>query len=184
MTIRHGDIPSVHRDAIDQIQMDRGWIVSSYAQVELLMADAIVQVQNVSEYEHLPKTPPFNVTKRAKRFREIVEMPGPIALDRDLLLNVIDTWEATEEIRHFLVHGFAIFRFTEAGDMAMTFRRYMPDYDPIEPFREMHFRPATLTKIRHETTAAAAVAVAAFAIMHERMGWVGPADHPMRGNKA
>lgn len=172
-----------HQNAMHQIQMERGWIVGSYAQVEFMMADTIIRSQKLPEYDHLAKTPVFNVTKRVKRFKELVNSPGPINQDAGPLLKVVERWSASETVRHFLVHGFAIFRWTRSGDMLMTFRLYTPEIDPDDPFREMHFRPATIRQMRHAATADANLAVAAFEALHQRLGWVGPADMPMRGLK-
>lgn len=171
-----------HKEAIERFQTLRGWIVGSYAQIEFMMADTIVRSQSLADYEHLPKTATFNVTKRAKRFRQLLESEGAIGQDRVALLDVLNRWEASEEIRHFLVHGFAIFRWTRAGDMLMTFRRYMPDLDETDPFREMHFRLDTLQRLRDQLAEEANQAVGLFEGMHDRLGWKGPADMPMRGN--
>lgn len=175
------NIATRHREAIEQIQNMRGWIVGSYSQVEFLMADAIVRSQTIKEYGHLSKAPTFNVTKRVRRFRELINTPGPMSVHAEALGAVVDAWESTEETRHFLVHGFAIFRWTQAGDMMMTFRRYMPELDEADPFREMHFRPETMQRLRDRITEDTSAAVEAFAQMHRTMGWVGPADMPMRG---
>lgn len=175
------EIATVHREAIEQIQNLRGWIVGSYSQVEFLMADAIIRSQSIEEYDHLSKAPTFNVTKRVKRFRILINTPGPMSAHADELGAVVDAWESTEDFRHFLVHGFAIFRWTQAGDMMMTFRRYMPELDENDPFREMHFRPETMRNLRDRIVADTHEAVAAFSRMHATMGWVGPADLPMRG---
>lgn len=172
-----------HQNAIHRIQMERGWIVGCYAQIEFMMADTIIRSQRLPEYDHLAKTPVFNVTKRVKRFRELVNSPGPINQDAESLLAVVDRWNASETVRHFLVHGFAIFRWTRAGDMLMTFRLYTPEIDADDPFREMHFRLATMSQVRNEATTNANLAVAAFEALHQRLGWMGPADMPMRGQR-
>ena len=172
-----------HQNAIHRIQMERGWIVGCYAQIEFMMADTIIRSQRLPEYDHLAKTPVFNVTKRVKRFRELVNSPGPINQDAGSLLAVVDRWNASETVRHFLVHGFAIFRWTRAGDMLMTFRLYTPEIDADDPFREMHFRLATMSQVRNEATTNANLAVAAFEALHQRLGWMGPADMPMRGQR-
>ena len=181
--MKEGTPAQKHQDAIHQIQLDRGWIVGSYAQVEFMMADTIIRSQKLPEYDHLAKTPVFNVTKRVKRFKELVNSPGPINQDAEPLLAVVERWSASETVRHFLVHGFAIFRWTKVGDMLMTFRLYTPEIDAEEPFREMHFRPATMSQVRNDATTDANFAVAAFEALHQRLGWMGPADMPMRGQR-
>lgn len=178
------EIAQAHREAIERYQTLRGWIVGSYSQVEFLMADTIVRAQSIPDYDHLPKTPTFNVTKRVKRFRDLVESPGPISIHAEDLRGVVDRWERTEDIRHFLVHGFATFRWTRSGDMMMTFRRYMPDLDADDPFREMHFRLDTLQAFRDRIGTETNIAVGVFEQMHQTLGWVGPADMPMRGQRA
>lgn len=183
MTMQRGSVSLAHQAAIHQFQQDRGWIVSGYASVELMMADLIVRSQSLPEYEHFPKTPPFNVTKRLKRFREIISADGPFAPDRTALLQIADVFTASEEVRHFLVHGMARFFWTSGGDMVMSFRRYMPDVFPDDPFREMHFRPAAIARVREEATVNATAAVTAFQALHDRLGWVSLSDTPMRGLK-
>ena len=163
------DIAPAHREAIEQFQNLRGWIVGCYSQVEFLMADTIVRAQALPAYDHLPKTPTFNVTKRVRRFRDLIDCPGPISPHAADLRKVVEEWEKAETLRHFLVHGFATFRWTRSGDMMMTFRRYMPDLDIDFDYER---RGEVIDR-----------AVSVFEQMHRTLGWIGPADGPIRGQR-
>ncbi len=162
-----------HLQAIDTMMAARGGIVNAYAQVEYLFADTVVRCAALEAYADIDTTLPYRLDQRVQRFKALLLAEGPLSERREGFERVIEDFQSAEERRQFLVHGFATFHFTPKGDMAMRFDRFMPSRDEPAGKRSMWFRPATLTRIRDETSANTQFALGQFAELHARLGWVG-----------
>lgn len=170
---RGSGFDEAHRGAIGAMTADRGWIVNAFAQVEYLLADTVVRCGSLPEYAEANTTLPYRLDQRVTRFADLIALDGPLADQRGAFEQVVVNFQAAEERRQFLVHGFASFHFTQAGDMAMRFDRFMPARDDPGRRRSMWFRPATLAAIRAEASSQTEDAIREFIALHERFGWVG-----------
>ena len=162
-----------HVEAINGMIADRGWIVNAFAQVEYLLADTVVRCAALAEYSQVDTSLPYRLDKRVARFAALLPVEGPLAEQRGEFKQVVTDFQAAEERRQFLVHGFASFHFTPKGDMAMRFDRFMPTRDEPSRRRSMWFRPDTLSRIREEASVNATFALQEFVRLHQRLGWVG-----------
>lgn len=162
-----------HLRALDTMMAARGGIVNAYAQVEYLFADTVVRCAAIEAYAGIDTTLPYRLDQRVQRFQALLLAEGPLSRQREGFERVIADFQSAEERRQFLVHGFATFNFTPTGDMAMRFDRFMPSRNEPARRRSMWFRPATLIRIRDETSANTQFALRHFAELHARLGWVG-----------
>ena len=90
---------------ISQAAFLRGSIITSYAQVEHLLADIFLRCQPMPDYNSLPAKFPFKLATRIKLVRQMVGMPGPLAIYGERFESVISRLLEFEEIRHFMAHG-------------------------------------------------------------------------------
>jgi hypothetical protein len=103
------------RDAIRYAAALRGRFITSYAQCESLLADVSVRVD--ARFIHL-------FEKRISALKQITSREGPFdryAEEVTLLCNRLSEWS---ELRHFLVHGFAILEVDPRQNVRFEFRRY------------------------------------------------------------
>lgn len=168
-----GGFDARHVDAINRMISDRGWIVNAFAQVEYLLADTVVRCSTLDQYREVDTSLPYRLDQRVARFVALLPVAGPLADQRDEFERIVRDFEAAEERRQFLVHGFASFHFTPGGDMAMRFDRFMPARSEPSRRRSMWFRPETLARIKEEASASSTFALNEFVRLHKRLGWVG-----------
>jgi hypothetical protein len=83
----------------------RGAIITSYAQVEHLLADIVLRCQPMADYSGLPKTLPYKLETRIALVRQIVGMPGPLQKYQAEFEKIIVELLEFEELRHFMAHG-------------------------------------------------------------------------------
>jgi len=97
----------------------RGLFVNRYSAVEYAIAELVSGAFLHSDYTHLGQ-PPFGSTRKLKRLRHIIDLPGPIAGYRDELLHRLDEFEQYEEHRNFMANALMVPR--SKNDIA--FRMY------------------------------------------------------------
>lgn len=104
--------------------MLRGAIVTSYAQVEHLLADIVLRCQPMAEYSNLPQTFPYKLETRIARVRDIVGMAGPLQKYKSAFENVITELLKFEELRHFMAHGLLHIRTGDDGGHILIYRMH------------------------------------------------------------
>jgi hypothetical protein len=102
----------------------RGAIITSYAQVENLLADIVLRSRLLPEYNALPKGLPYKLSTRIARVRQLVGMPGPLTKYKDEFTMIADELKRFEEIRHFMAHGLLIVRHRDDGTASLIYRMF------------------------------------------------------------
>jgi hypothetical protein len=104
-----------HRDLIDEAIYLRGRIISSYAQVEFLLADFVAKLEDRFAYL---------IDSRIKGVKKIAEMPG-YEVYKDELAKVCDELLIYDDLRHYMAHGFMRMDVDNAGEHRFEFLRYV-----------------------------------------------------------
>lgn len=112
--------------------MLRGIIITSYAQVEHLLADILVRCQLLTAYATLPASLPYRFETRVARVRKIVAMPGPLARYKDEFEQVITELQRFEEIRHFMAHGLLVVNISKYNCPELKYRMYRERKEGVE----------------------------------------------------
>jgi hypothetical protein len=99
---------------VDECNYLRGRIVTSYSQVEFILADISVI---------LDLKFPYLISKRIKAAKEIAETPGYEAY-REELHTVCDGLSEFDEIRVFMAHGWVSAELGKNGTNIIEFLRY------------------------------------------------------------
>jgi hypothetical protein len=158
--------------AVEEGQRLRGWIANGYAQVEYLLGDIIVRSHGVKEYESLKDRLPHRPEKRIAKVREILEIDGYFSKHRGRVEELIDAFEAHQETRHLLVHGFCTAYHTPEGDFGLQFRKWHRD-GANDTEIEKTFRLIDLEYERAQFTDVAERALALAREIHDDLGLVG-----------
>jgi hypothetical protein len=154
----------------------RAWIINSFAQVEFVLLDLVLQLRQFAEYDdHAEKRPPFGIGERMERVRLYCGMPGPLAKHAFLLNPILDTLADLSDDRHFLVHGFCMFVYTPAGEKGMRFRRFVQGRKG-EPdlLRVKAFRPEEMEAFRRYAVDFCERAMANFVAVYKDLGLSDP----------
>jgi hypothetical protein len=115
-----------HITLVQEMTAQRAWIINSFAQVEFVLLDLVLQMRRFAEYDdHAEKRPPFGIGERMERVRLYCGMPGPLAKHAFRLIPILDSLADMSDDRHFLVHGFCMFVYTPTGDKGLRFRRFV-----------------------------------------------------------
>jgi len=117
-------ITSADKAVIGNAAALRGAIITSYAQVEYLLADIVLRCQPMAEYSTLPQTFPYKLETRIARVRDIVGMSGPLQKYKDEFEKVITELLKFEELRHFMAHGLLHVRASCVGDHILIYRMH------------------------------------------------------------
>jgi hypothetical protein len=104
-----------HRDLIDEAIYLRGRIISSYAQVEFLLADFVAKLEDRFAYL---------IDSRIKGVKRIAEMPG-YEIYKDELAKVCDELLIYDDLRHYMAHGFMRMDVDNTGGHRFEFLRYV-----------------------------------------------------------
>jgi hypothetical protein len=108
-------------DLLDRAAYLRGPYLTSYAQCEFLLADLSVKVDNRFRYA---------LDRRINAAKAMAEGSGPLNVYADEFLPLIENIGAWSERRHWLAHGFLIFRKDSvSGGYLFEFRRYVQQED-------------------------------------------------------
>jgi hypothetical protein len=110
----------------------RGQIITSYAQIEFLLADFAVRCQRLPDYAQVSEKFPFSVAKRIARVREIVSMPGPLLVYRGRFEEITAELRDYEELRHFMAHGLLTVYGTGLDSNRLVYRMYQQTADGLE----------------------------------------------------
>jgi hypothetical protein len=102
-------------DLVDRAAYLRGRYLTSYAQCEFLLADLSVKVDNRFRYA---------LEKRINAAKVMAEASGPLNAYADEFVPLIENITAWSERRHWLAHGFLIFKKGRQGGHLFEFRRY------------------------------------------------------------
>lgn len=116
--------PQSVKDAICRVQEHRGWILSSYAQIEYLFSDLVNRACAIKEYVQLGDALPFPIDKRLKRSRRILETEGPFSPYAKQLLEILDEFEDRGEMRNILAHGFMTVLHDPNDQVQYEFRKW------------------------------------------------------------
>jgi hypothetical protein len=102
------------KSLIEQVTYLRGRIITSYAQVEFLLADISVK---------LDLRFPYRISDRIKAAKRIGERPGYQAYKEDID-RVCDELLIYAEMRNFLAHGFLMLTTDKTNNHEFQFRMY------------------------------------------------------------
>jgi hypothetical protein len=101
--------------AIERVNYLRGRIITHYAQCEFLLADVSVKVD--FRFVYLLKN-------RIRAAKEITQRGAPFDRYAEDVGGLCDELARWDDIRNFLVHGFATLEHDPAGNFGFEFRRY------------------------------------------------------------
>ncbi|MDP1582980.1 MAG: hypothetical protein Q8M18_06085 [Bradyrhizobium sp.] len=106
MTLNSDAVSDENRKLIDDIVYLRGRIVTSYCQVEFLLADIAVKLELKF---------PYLITARLKAAKRIAEREGYEAYKAELE-EICDGLGEYDDIRKFMAHGWAVLEVDKAGN--------------------------------------------------------------------
>lgn len=115
--------------AIEDGQRLRGWILNGYAQVEYLLGDVIRLANGMPQYEACHARLPHRVENRIAKVRELLQVEAFFSGYREELIGIIEVFEASQQTRHLLAHGFCTACHTPTGDFGLEFRKFHRDGD-------------------------------------------------------
>lgn len=104
----------------EQFLINRGTILTSFAQVEWFMAKILVEAHAFPEYANLNLDFSIQAETRAKKLRVLFEAEGPLRKYRDTLIPLVDEVMGYSETRNFMAHGVSIG--TPSEKHGITFR--------------------------------------------------------------
>lgn len=165
--------PEQIMSAVEEGQRLRGWILNGYAQVEYLFGDIIRLANGMPDYASCHARLPHRVEKRIAKVRELFEIDGSLSAYKAEVDFIIEAFEASQQTRHLLAHGFCTAYHTPDGDFGLEFRKWHRDG---EADRELvrTFRLIDLEYERAQLTNVAEQALALSFKMHSDLGLVGP----------
>ncbi len=91
---------------VEQAVLIRGFIVTSYAAVEMLLGDLIVRCGQYPEYAGMCDLP-GKLNRRASKAKALFTAPGPLQPYRDQSVALIDRLQDFEDLRHLMAHSHA-----------------------------------------------------------------------------
>lgn len=106
MTLNSDAVSDENKKLIDDIVYLRGRIVTSYCQVEFLLADIAVKLELKF---------PYLITARLKAAKRIAEREGYEAYKAELE-EICDGLGEYDDIRKFMAHGWAVLEVDKAGN--------------------------------------------------------------------
>ena len=160
------------KQAINEGQLLRGWIVNSYAQIEFFLGDLIVRSLTLPEYAKLAQTLPHGAPGRIKRVRQILTQGGFFDKFSNEISEIIDEFSNHHETRNLLAHGFCEFHFTKKGDFGLQFRKWHRQEGRQDALLLRTFRLRDLEAQKIELTALAQRALLLFRRIHDSLGLV------------
>jgi hypothetical protein len=165
-----------HLRQVQNMTAMRGWIINSFAQVEFVLLDMVLQMRRFEEYDaYAEKRPPFGLAERVDRVRTYCGLPGPLASHGAQIRPILDGFEEMSEDRHFLTHGFCIYVYTDDGDAGLRFRRFAQGKKgQSDELRTKTFRPAELEAFRRHAVEFTTAALGTFANVYRDLGLSDP----------
>src|SRR5262245_24406041 len=113
------EVTQQEKSLVDEAAYLRGRILTSYAQVEFLLADISVKVDLRF---------PYPIKERIKAVKHIAGRNGYEAYKEDLD-RTCDELLRYDELRHFMAHGFLILTTDMKGNHEFEYRRYQREGD-------------------------------------------------------
>jgi len=136
--------PSPQQKAlVDEATYLRGRIISSYAQLEFLLADLSVK---------LDLRFPYLIKDRIKAAKKIAERPG-YEVYKDELNKLCDDFLQYDETRNFMVHGFLMLITDKSNNHVFEMRRYQRSGDGKFERVEVETNISKMLAIADEITA-------------------------------
>lgn len=161
---------------IEQAMQHRGWIANSYAQIEYLLGDLIGRCREFPDYAAHTGHVTHSAARRIKKVRAMLALGGPLDPFSENLAALLDDFEASDQVRNLLAHGFCTFHHTPTGDAGLTFRKFDRDaaQDAEDEFAliERTFRLINLEYHKVQLIAQADEALRLFAEIHDAFGWI------------
>ncbi|RYF09738.1 MAG: hypothetical protein EOO77_23105 [Oxalobacteraceae bacterium] len=177
-------LPSDIQAQLEEALRLRGWLVNSFAQVEYLLGDLILQCQKFPCYDEHTKTLPHGANTRIERVRAILKISGPLDSDADDLAAILDHLGRQQDTRNLLVHGFTTALYTATGAVGLHFQKFHRQPDRQDARLVKTFTLSNLLKERDEQGKFAKAAVDRFQAVYDRLGWHGPMSDKFRGDQA
>jgi hypothetical protein len=137
----------------------RGRIITSYAQVEFLLADFSVKI-NVDF--------PYRIKDRIKAAKKIVERPE-YASYREEMIKICDKLLEYDEARHLMAHGMVKLTADPQGNHDIEFRLYRQTRKETFELVEVHSSVARMRAAADEITAYVGSAVDLFRRIYKEM---------------
>jgi hypothetical protein len=161
-------------ESVEEGQRLRGWIANSYAQIEFILGDIIVQSLRLAEYNEVGTALPHGAPDRIKRVRRILEFEGVFSEFRDELAKILADFEDHHEVRNLLAHGLCTVYHTSDNDFGLEFRKWhrVPDRQDaqlIKTFRlvDLEYHKSSLVELSQR-------ALELHYRIHDRLGLIEP----------
>ena len=109
------------------VALQRGLILTGYANVEFVLSDFLIRCSNIGFYnEIVPEKFPYPIEKRLKCLRSILVSPGPFQKYQIGLLSLVDQLVDFEDLRHMMSHGMLVLQYNklDPGESRVIFKRY------------------------------------------------------------
>jgi len=159
--------------SIEQTQQCRGWIISSYAQIEYLLGNLINLSLDMKEYQAIEGRLPFNTARRIRRVRRILDVDGYFSNFSNRLTEILDAFEVQNDLRNLLAHGFMTVLYDPQGGIQFEFRKWHwtesgEETELIHRCFQVH-----LEYEAHQLKALASEASELFREIHQGLGLIG-----------
>ena len=114
------------KEAVRHAARIRGEIITSFAQIEFVLADIVVKCASRAEYKNVVARFPYKVESRISAVTALVNAPGPLQKYKDEIVRVIDHLLSYSELRDFMAHGLVMLTPTVDKDPRLEYRMYRP----------------------------------------------------------
>lgn len=126
-----GEPRDAQKNIIQTAAFLRGTIITSFAQVEFILADLAVKCERFPEYKALLRKFPYKLEERIKAVKNLLSAPGPLVKYRNEVEPLVQKILDYEELRHFLAHGLLIVK-TAGDEHVLQYRMYRPGKNGLE----------------------------------------------------
>ena len=107
--------PNWVKQALAESSLQRGRILSTYANVEFLLLHLWMCCKELPEYQTIVGSPPTSLRERIERAQNLFAAPGRLQNYGAVILPLIDQVNSFTKMRNFLAHGWTGVRFHESS---------------------------------------------------------------------
>jgi len=160
-------------DRINNVQQARGWIISSYSQIEYFLGDIITKSMEMPEYADIDGRLPHGASKRIRRVRQILKKEGFYSQFSKEIAEVIDEFSAHQDVRNLLAHGYADVQHDANNNILCTFRKWHRNQENEDVELVETFFPIHLAYVSEQMKQLSQRSLTVFRATHDALGLVG-----------
>jgi hypothetical protein len=168
----HMPITPEFRAEVEEAQRLRGWITNSYAQIEFLLGDLIIRMRSFPIYKSETSVFTHSASKRIVKIKQMLEKDGPLNPFKSELADAIGIFQASQEIRNLLAHGYCTFLYTPDGDTGLLFQKWHRHNERDDAQLVRLFRIDDLIREKEQLANFAQDTMQIFVRIHAHFGWI------------